>query len=53
MSARYLAEHRHELRPGVINVPHAIDEAIARKKLETLGIRIDALTEEQRQYLGL
>ncbi|MBR6209506.1 MAG: adenosylhomocysteinase [Oscillospiraceae bacterium] len=53
MSARYLAEHRHELRPGVIDVPHAIDEAIARKKLETLGIRIDALTEEQRQYLGL
>ena len=52
MSARYLAEHRHELRPGVVVVPRSIDEAIARKKLETLGITIDSLTPEQRDYMG-
>jgi adenosylhomocysteinase len=35
----------------VYGVPHAIDAEIARLKLESMGIRIDALTEEQRKYL--
>ena len=52
MSARYLADHRSELKPGVVTVPREIDEAIARKKLETLGITIDSLSEEQKKYLG-
>ena len=53
MSSRYLADHRSELKPGVIRVPHEIDDAISRKKLETLGIAIDVLTAEQREYLGI
>ena len=51
MSSRYLADHRQALKPGVIRVPHEIDDAISRKKLETLGITIDELTAEQREYL--
>ncbi|MBR6115055.1 MAG: adenosylhomocysteinase [Oscillospiraceae bacterium] len=53
MCARYLAEHRAELKPGVIRVPHEIDVRIADKKLETLGISIDVLTPKQREYLGI
>ncbi len=53
LSAKYLAEHRGMLKPGVVPVPVEIDTAVARKKLSTLGIRIDTLTEEQRKYLGL
>ena len=53
MSAKYVADHRTELRPGVIRVPHEIDDAIARKKLSTLGITIDTLTDEQKAYLGV
>ena len=53
MSAKYLADHRAELHPGVIRVPHEIDDAIARKKLSTLGITIDTLTEAQKAYLGI
>ena len=53
MSAKYLADHRAELHPGVIRVPHEIDDAIARKKLSTLGITIDTLTDEQKKYLGI
>ena len=53
MSAKYVADHRTELRPGVIRVPHEIDDAIARKKLATLGITIDTLTDEQKAYLGV
>ncbi len=53
LSAKYLAEHRGQLAPGVVPVPAEIDTAVALKKLETLGIRIDTLTEEQKAYLGL
>ncbi len=51
MSARYLAEHRSSLRPGVIEIPGEIDRLVAEKKLETLGIGIDRLTPEQEKYL--
>ncbi len=53
MSSRYLAVNRASLKPGVIRVPHEIDDVISRKKLETLGIAIDTLTAEQREYLGI
>lgn len=53
LSARYLADRRAQLRPGTVVVPREIDRAIASKKLETLGITLDVLSEEQREYLGL
>ena len=53
LSAKYLADNRGVLAPGVVPVPAEIDNAVALKKLSTLGIRIDSLTEEQKQYLGL
>ena len=53
LSAKYLADHRGQLKPGVVPVPAEIDDAVARKKLATLGITIDTLTPEQRAYLGL
>ena len=52
LSARYIAEHGRDLGPGVHEVPAAIDEAVAREKLATLGIAIDAITPEQTRYLG-
>ena len=53
LSAKYLAEHRGALRADVIPVPREIDEAVAHQKLETLGIAIDGLSDEQREYLGI
>ena len=53
LSCSYLAGHRGMLEPRLIPVPREIDNAVASKKLETLGIRIDALTPEQREYIGL
>jgi adenosylhomocysteinase len=41
------------LPPDVYAVPSEIDEQVARWKLETLGVAIDALTTAQREYLGL
>ncbi len=53
LSARYLAENRGRLAPGVYPVPRSIDEAVARRKLDTMGVAIDTLTQEQRDYLGI
>ncbi len=53
LSAQYLAGHRDELTPGVIPVPRALDEAVARRKLKAMGVEIDALSREQAAYLGV
>ena len=36
----------------VLPVPKELDEEIARLKLESLGVAIDSLTPEQREYLS-
>lgn len=51
LSAQYLAVHRTELRPGVIEIPRELDCLVAERKLETLGISIDRLTPAQEEYL--
>jgi len=38
-------------KPGVYNVPTAIDENVGKLKLAAMGISIDTLTDEQRKYL--
>ncbi len=44
---------RHEtLDRAVYPVPEAIDRAIARLKLASVGVRIDRLTPEQKKYLA-
>ncbi len=45
-----LHESGGDLSPRVIDLPEALDQEIARIKLETMGIAIDALTEEQEVY---
>jgi adenosylhomocysteinase len=52
LSAEYIARHHKELKNGVYGVPEAIDKNIARLKLKSMGIKIDALTKEQKKYLS-
>jgi adenosylhomocysteinase len=52
LAAVYIAENHGKLAPGVYDVPENIDKEVARLKLESLGVRIDQLTEEQRRYLA-
>jgi adenosylhomocysteinase len=40
------------LEARVLDVPREIDDAIARLKLESLGVAIDSLTPEQEEYLS-
>jgi adenosylhomocysteinase len=51
LSARHLLLHAREMTPGVHSLPAEIDEAIARDKLDALGLRIDSLTDEQQAFL--
>jgi adenosylhomocysteinase len=39
------------LKPGVYDMPRELDEEVSRLKLATLGIEIDSLTAEQKDYL--
>jgi adenosylhomocysteinase len=47
----YLALHAGSLSPGLQVLPRAIDERVARTKLESLGIAIDTLSVSQADFL--
>ena len=52
LSAEWVVANGASLERRVYDVPKAIDDEIARLKLETMGIEIDTLTEEQARYLA-
>lgn len=52
LAAEYLVTHGSGLDASVHRTPEEIDREIARLKLESMGIRIDRLTEEQEKYLS-
>jgi adenosylhomocysteinase len=51
LAAEHLALRGDDLRPGVLDVPRAIDDEVARLKLAALDVQIDTLTPEQHDYL--
>lgn len=52
LSAEYIANKGTSLENAVFPVPKSIDKEVGRLKLESMGIAIDILTDEQQQYLG-
>ncbi len=52
LSALYINENYSKLEKKVYNVPENIDRKIASLKLKSMGIKIDKLTPEQKQYLN-
>ena len=52
LTLRWLASVGKDLEPGVHEVPSDIDREIARLKLTTMGVDIDQLTADQREYLA-
>ena len=52
LSAEYMVKNADTLKNTVYSVPEEIDKEIARLKLESMGIKIDVLTEEQVAYLN-
>lgn len=50
LCVEYLVKRAGGLPAGVLPVPDRIDEEVARLKLESLGVQIDELREDQRVY---
>ena len=53
LSAEYLAKNAGKLPCAPLTVPREIDEAVARRKLASLGVEIDTMTTEQKDYMGI
>jgi adenosylhomocysteinase len=52
LSCEWIVANARKLEKKVYPVPTEIDKEVARLKLETMGVRIDELTEEQASYLS-
>lgn len=52
LSAVHLYKEGNVLQKKVYPVPLEIDEDIALRKLKSMGVQIDSLTEEQKKYLA-
>jgi adenosylhomocysteinase len=52
LAAEYLVQHGRRLEKRVYAVPENIDSEIARLKLKSMGVKIDQLTPEQKEYLA-
>ncbi len=50
LAPKYMLDNRRSLEPRFYPMPDELDERVARMKLDTLGVRIDALSDEQKQY---
>jgi adenosylhomocysteinase len=52
LSSEWVSRNAGKLEKRVYDVPEEIDREVARLKLATMGISIDALTAEQQAYLS-
>jgi adenosylhomocysteinase len=52
LGAEYMLKNAANLSANVYTIPEDIDNEIARLKLETMGVLIDTLSDEQVQYLN-
>ena len=52
LSILKLAQEGKKLKPDVYEISRSQDEEVARLKLQSLGIEIDSLSKEQKEYLS-
>jgi len=51
-ACEYLVKNKGKLEPKVYKLPKEKDDEIARLQLNAMGIQIDSLTGEQKDYLS-
>jgi adenosylhomocysteinase len=51
LCSEYIAQTK-DMLPKVYRVPEEIDKKVAKLKLDSMGVKIDELTSEQRKYLA-
>ncbi len=52
LAGEWIVENHAKLKPGVYTLPAEIDREIARLKLKSMNMGLDALTAEQEKYLS-
>ncbi|CAD7771427.1 Adenosylhomocysteinase [Candidatus Methanoperedenaceae archaeon GB50] len=52
LAVKYISENHERLEKRVYPVPPEIDRTVARLKLDAMGIKIEELTPEQKNYLS-
>ena len=52
LGMEYIIKNHEKLENKMYTLPRSVDDTIARLKLESMGIQIDTLTEEQERYLN-
>ncbi len=51
LMSEYIVKNKNSLKPGMIEVPVEIDDRVGFLKLQSMGVEIDKLTEEQYNYI--
>ena len=51
LMSEYIVKKKGSFKPGIIGVPIEIDDKVGLLKLESMGVKIDTLTEEQYNYI--
>jgi adenosylhomocysteinase len=52
LAAEHVVTQGRTLQPAVYAMPRALDQQVARLKLQAMGIELDTLTAAQQHYLG-
>ncbi|HYT79568.1 MAG TPA: adenosylhomocysteinase, partial [Actinomycetota bacterium] len=52
LSVEWIVQNRGQLETRVHGVPEEIDREVAKLKLAAMGVDIDLLTEEQKDYMA-
>ena len=52
LGIEFILKNKGKLENRLYTLPKSVDEEIARIKLESMGIQIDTLTDEQQEYLN-
>ncbi len=51
LMSEYIVKNKDSLKPGMLEVPPEIDDKVGFLKLQSMGVEIDKLTEEQYNYI--
>ena len=51
LMSEYIVKNKVTLKPGMIDVPAEIDDHVGFLKLQSMGVKIDKLTEEHYNYI--
>lgn len=52
LTTEWAVKQQTQLKAKVYNVPSQIDDAVSRLKLKTMGVKLEQLTQEQKNYLA-